>query len=125
MQLENNTINNVPHPNYKRIVVMITVIFVMIIGAFLLYQYFITQKSEQVRDLALRQQYQQLLITKSKEFFDALPQRTQEVADRQRKESQEFFKTVPSDNDLADTGTKEFFSNQSEQAYQEWKALQQ
>lgn len=115
MQLENNlntTINNAPHPNYKRVVVAISLFFIVAVIVVVIYQYISGKKAAMVAEQELRAQQQLVRIEEAKAYFSNLPPRSQETIDRDRNASREFFKNLkPSDTPIVDQETKDFFKN--------------
>ena len=100
------------HPNYKRIVILVAVIFVMIVATAFVYQYFESKKSARLVQEQLRSALQVERIDQAKEYFEKLTPRSQETADKDRNASKDFFKSIkPSDTPSVDQETKDFFQN--------------
>ena len=127
MQLENtiqNTYSNqTPHPNYKRIIILVAVIFIIIIAAAFAYQYFVNRKAEKARDLVLREQYRTEQINELEQFMAASAKKHVPLDTKTKQATIDFFaKAQPQPFTKAD---EKQVTAQSEEGYQNWKASQQ
>jgi len=123
MQPENTISNSSPHPNYKRVIVLVAVIFIIIIAAAFAYQYFVNKKAEKTRDLVLRGQYQTEQLNELQQFMKASSKKHVPLDDKAKKTTIDFFaKAQPQPLTSADNKQ---LTDLAEEGYQNWKVSHQ
>ncbi len=123
MQPENIIQNDSPHPNYKRVLVLVAVLFVIIIIATATYYFFSNNKKEKALVARYNQEQVKQLELAQPDFFKNSPK---PWTDNDKKVIQAFFTNTNKPESLGSELETSFNlqQQQAEVAFQEWKKLQ-
>ena len=132
MQLENNLSNDLhlsnsqtPHPNYKRIVIAITVFFIIALIGVFGYHYWVNKKLNQAEQV-LMVQYQEYQANQLADFHATVNNKVTPATDTDKKEIQNMITSGTKQSRDGSSGAAmiESQQKQADQLFQEWKAAQ-
>ena len=112
-----------PHPNYKKVVVGITMFIVIVILGVVGYYYFSTKNVARLHEIALKAEYQKEQTDKIVELFAGLGKNTKPLTDTDKKNLQTLYKNTPplTTSSAEAKDIIDLINKQSNDAYQQWK----